>query len=215
VVHPDDKRYQHLVGKKAMLPLPVDGREVSVEIATHPSVKSEFGSGILMVCSFGDQNDVAVFRELGLAPFQAIDLDGCMTSIAGPFAGMKVKEARDAAIEYLETNGKIDQMVEKEQEVPVSERGKNPVEIILLKEWYVRQTHIQDRISELAEEIEFHPPRNKQFLQDWMLMMEQKSSYHLLEPMSSHGVKTHLREAKYWIGKQGKSSVISMTSKMV
>ena len=168
VVHPDDKRYQHLVGKKAMLPLPVDGREVSVEISTHPSVKSDFGSGILMVCSFGDQNDVAVFRELGLSPFQAIDLDGCMTSIAGPFSGMKVKEARDAAIEYLEANGKIDQMVEKEQEVPVSERGKNPVEIILLKEWYVRQTHIQDRISELAEDIEFHPPRNKQFLQDWM-----------------------------------------------
>ena len=168
VVHPDDKRYQHLVGKKAMLPLPVEGREISVEIATHPSVKSDFGSGILMVCSFGDQNDVTVFRELGLAPFQAIDLDGCMTSIAGPFTGMKVKEARDAAVEYLEANGKIDQMVEKEQEVPVSERGKNPVEIILLKEWYVRQTHIQDRISELAEDIEFHPPRNKQFLQDWM-----------------------------------------------
>lgn len=168
VVHPDDKRYQHLVGKKAMLPLPVDGREVSVKIATHPSVKSDFGSGILMVCSFGDQNDVTVFRELGLAPFQAIDLDGCMTSIAGPFTGMKVKEARDAAIEYLEANGKIDQIVEKEQEVPVSERGKNPVEIILLKEWYVRQTHIQDRISELAEDIEFHPPRNKQFLLDWM-----------------------------------------------
>ena len=168
VVHPDDKRYQHLVGKKAMLPIPVDGREISVEIATHPSVKSEFGSGILMVCSFGDQNDVAVFRELGLTPFQAIDLEGCMTSIAGPFATMKVAEARKAVIEYLEAENKIHQIVEKEQEVPVSERGKNPVEIILLKEWYVRQTQMQDRIGELAEDIEFHPPRNKQFLLDWM-----------------------------------------------
>ena len=168
VVHPDDKRYKHLVGKKAMLPLPVEGREISVEILTHPSVKSEFGSGILMVCSFGDQNDVAVFRELGLTPFQAIDLEGCMTKIAGPFAGMKVAEARKSVIEYLESESKIHQIVEKEQEVPVSERGKNPVEIILLKEWYVRQTHIQDRIGELANEIEFHPPRNKQFLLDWM-----------------------------------------------
>ena len=168
VVHPDDERYQHLIGKKAMLPIPVEGREISVEIATHPSVKSEFGSGILMVCSFGDQNDVAVFRELGLTPFQAIDLDGCMTDIAGPFASMKVSEARKAVIEYLESEDKIHQIVEKEQEVPVSERGKNPVEIILLKEWYVRQTHMQDRISELSEEIEFHPPRNKQFLLDWM-----------------------------------------------
>ena len=168
VVHPDDKRYEHLIGKKAMLPIPVEGREISVEIATHPSVKSDFGSGILMVCSFGDQNDVAVFRELGLTPFQAIDLDGCMTEIAGPFASMKVFEARKAVIEYLENEGKVHQIVEKEQEVPVSERGKNPVEIILLKEWYVRQTHMQDRIAELAEEIEFHPPRNKQFLLDWM-----------------------------------------------
>ena len=168
VVHPDDKRYEHLIGKKAMLPIPVEGREISVEIATHPSVKSDFGSGILMVCSFGDQNDVAVFRELGLTPFQAIDLDGCMTGIAGPFASMKVFEARKAVIEYLENEGKVHQIVEKEQEVPVSERGKNPVEIILLKEWYVRQTHMQDRIAELAEEIEFHPPRNKQFLLDWM-----------------------------------------------
>jgi valyl-tRNA synthetase len=168
VVHPDDKRYQHLIGKKAMLPIPVNGREISVEIATHPSVKSEFGSGILMVCSFGDQNDVAVFRELGLTPFQAIDLEGCMTDIAGPFATMKVAEARKSVIEYLESEDKIHQIIEKEQEVPVSERGKNPVEIILLKEWYVRQTHMQDRIGELAENIEFHPPRNKQFLLDWM-----------------------------------------------
>tara|TARA_B100001564_G_scaffold360064_1_gene385333 strand:- start:1190 stop:3658 length:2469 start_codon:yes stop_codon:yes gene_type:complete len=168
VVHPDDERYKHLIGEKAILPLPVEGREISVKISTHPSVKSEFGSGILMVCSFGDQNDVAVFRELGLNPFQAIDLEGCMTSIAGPFAGMKVADARKSVIEYLENEGKIHQIVEKEQEVPVSERGKNPVEIILLKEWYVRQTHMQDRIRELAEDIDFHPPRNKQFLLDWM-----------------------------------------------
>ncbi len=168
VVHPDDTRYQHLISKKAILPLPVEGRSKTVEIATHPSVKSEFGSGILMVCSFGDQNDVSVFRELGLNPFQAIDLEGCMTEIAGPFAGLKVSEARKQVIDHLESENKIFQIVEKEQEVPVSERGKNPVEIILLKEWYVRQTHIQDRIRELTDEIDFHPPRNKQFLLDWM-----------------------------------------------
>ena len=168
VVHPDDKRYAHLIGKKAMLPIPVEGREISVEISTHPSVKSEFGSGILMVCSFGDQNDVAVFRELGLSPFQAIDLDGCMTEIAGPYAGMKVSEARKSVIEYLEGENKIHQIVEKEQEVPVSERGKNPVEIILLKEWYVRQTHVIDRLSEITGQCNFVPERNKQFLFDWM-----------------------------------------------
>lgn len=168
VVHPDDERYAHLVGQRIKLPMPVNGRETSVEIQTHPSVKSDFGSGVLMVCSFGDQNDVAVFRELGLTPFQAINLEGRMTDLAGPFAGQTVLEARKAAIEHLEEQGKLVNVVEREQEIPVSERGKNPVEIILLKEWYVRQTHAQDRIREHAEAIEFHPKRNKQFLLDWM-----------------------------------------------
>ena len=168
VVHPDDERYQHLVGQKIKLPLPVSGRDNYVEIKTHPSVKSEFGSGVLMVCSFGDQNDVAVFRELGLTPFQAINLDGCMTELAGQWSGLPVIEARKAVIEYLDSNDQIDKIEEREQEVPVSERGKNPVEIILLKEWYVRQTHIQDRMRELIEDITFHPVRNRQFLLDWM-----------------------------------------------
>ena len=121
-----------------------------------------------MVCSFGDQNDVAVFRELALAPFQAIDLDGNMTEVAGPLSGMKVIDARKAAIERLDSDGRLVQAVEREQDIPVSERGKNPVEIILLKEWYVRQTHIQDRMREHIESITFHPVRNRQFLLDWM-----------------------------------------------
>ncbi len=168
VVHPDDQRYQHLVGKQIVLPVETNGRSKSVEITTHPSVKSDFGSGVLMVCSFGDQNDVSVFRELGLSPFQAIDLEGNMTNISGPYVGMKVKEAREKAIEDLTSADRIINIIEKEQDVPVSERGKNPVEIILLKEWYVRQTHIQERMRELIEDMEFHPIRNKQFLLDWM-----------------------------------------------
>ena len=168
VVHPDDERYAHLVGQTIHLPLETNGRNTTVSIQQHPSVKSEFGTGVLMVCSFGDQNDVAVFRELGIAPFQAIDLDGAMTDVAGPLAGLKVLEARTKAIELLEANGRLVQTVEREQEIPVSERGKNPVEIILLKEWYVKQTHIQDRMREHVANIEFHPPRNRQFLLDWM-----------------------------------------------
>jgi len=168
LVHPDDSRYQHLVGKSLDLPLPTTGRSKTVEIKAHPSVNMEFGSGVLMVCSFGDQNDVAVFRELGLTPFQAIDLEGRITELGDSLSGMPVLDARKKAIEILESKDKIEDLVEREQEIPVSERGKNPIEIILLKEWYVRQTHIQDRMKELSDEINFVPSRNKQFLLDWM-----------------------------------------------
>jgi len=168
IVHPDDNRYQHLVGKNLELPIDTSNRLSTVEVQAHPSVNMEFGSGVLMVCSFGDQNDVAVFRELGLPPFQAIDLDGNITEIGGPLAGMSVIDARTKAIEILEKADRIENIVERDQEIPISERGKNPIEIILLKEWYVRQTHIQDRMRELSDEINFVPPRNKQFLLDWM-----------------------------------------------
>ena len=47
-----------------------------------------------MVCSYGDQNDVSIFRELGMRPFPAIDLDGKMTSLSGPLSGLSVEDAR-------------------------------------------------------------------------------------------------------------------------
>jgi len=168
VVHPEDSRYSHLVGKKISLPLPVEGRDDYVEIMTHPSVKSDFGSGVLMICSFGDQNDVSVFRELGIDPFVAIDMEGRLTGISGPLMGMKAEEARKVAIEILSDIGRLESAIERTQEVPVSERGGNPVEIILLKEWYVRQTHILDRMKELSDQSAFIPERNRQFLHDWM-----------------------------------------------
>ena len=168
MVHPDDERYKDLIGKRVKLPLPVTGRPESVEIQTHPSVKADFGSGVLMVCSFGDQNDVSVFRELGLKPFQAIDLEGKMTEVSGPLHGLNVLDARKLAISILEDSGKLSSKENRLQDIPVSERGSNPVEIILLKEWYVKQTHVIDRLFDLSSNCNFIPERNRQFLHDWM-----------------------------------------------
>ena len=168
MVHPDDSRYSHLIGKRALLPLPVAERDVSVEIMPHHSVKMEFGSGILMVCSYGDQNDVAIFRELGLRPFVAIDLNGEMTQISGPLSGLKVSDARIEATKILDESGSLESFEERVQEIPVSERGGNPIEIILLKEWYVRQTHVLERLVELSKSSRFIPERNRQYLHDWV-----------------------------------------------
>ena len=168
VVHPDDSRYTNYVGKTVRLPISVSGRTKEVEIKSHHSVKAEFGSGVLMVCSFGDQNDVSIFREFGLDPYVAIDLNGRMTGVSGPLSGLTVEEARFEAISILNKSGSLKSVEEKEQDVPVSERGRNPIEIILLKEWYVRQTHIQDRLRELSKQSNFLPERNRQLLHDWM-----------------------------------------------
>lgn len=168
VVHPNDSRYSHLIGKKLKLPMQTNAREKYVEIQTHHSVKMEFGTGVLMVCSFGDQNDVSIFRELKLNPYMAINLDGKMTHIAGKLEGLSVIDARDLAIKILDSHNKLESIVDHTQEIPVSERGNNPIEIILLKEWYVRQTHIQNKLLELSNKCNFIPKKNKQYLHDWM-----------------------------------------------
>ena len=79
-----------------------------------------------------------------------------------------VLDARKLAISILEDTGKLSSKQNRLQDIPVSERGSNPVEIILLKEWYVKQTHVIDRLSELSENCNFIPERNRQFLHDWM-----------------------------------------------
>jgi valyl-tRNA synthetase len=169
LVHPDHPPTKHLIGKTAVLPLARrDNLPKEVPIRAHPYVKTDFGSGIMMVCSYGDQADVQMFRELKLEPIAAIGLDGRMTDAAGEYAGLKVEEARKKIIEALEAAGKMagHQMVA--QKFPVSERSKAAVELVLLREWYVKQTHCQDDLRRLAGEMEFHPDKHRQLLLDWI-----------------------------------------------
>ena len=99
IVNPEDQRYTQYIGKKVIVPI----TNAEVELRIHHSAKQEFGSGAVMVCSYGDQNDVALFRELELEEIVAIGLDGRMTEVAGEYAGLKPKQARTKIIEDLES----------------------------------------------------------------------------------------------------------------
>lgn len=169
LVHPDNEATKHLIGKHAVLPAGVHGRmDTVVPIVAHPHVKIEFGSGIMMVCSYGDQADVGLFRELKLEAIAAIGMDGKMTPVAGPLTGLKVEEARKKAIELLEASGLMAGHKETDQKFPKSERSGAAVELILLKEWYVKQTHCTDDLRRIAHEMEFHPAKHRQLLLDWI-----------------------------------------------
>ncbi|HSD05584.1 MAG TPA: valine--tRNA ligase, partial [Nitrosopumilaceae archaeon] len=164
IVNPDDERYTEFVGKKAVIPLV--NREV--EIKTHPSAEKEFGSGTVMVCSYGDQNDVALFRELKLQEIVAIGKDGRMTEVAGAYAGLKVKQAREKIIEDLQNQGFVDKVDNINHRTPVSERSKIPIEIIPMEEYYVKQKDSVDKIREIGSKIDFHPSMHKQILMNWL-----------------------------------------------
>ncbi len=165
IVNPEDERYTQYIGKEVIVPI----TSAEVKLQTHHSAQQEFGSGAVMVCSYGDQNDVALFRELGLEEAVAIGLDGRMTKAAGEqYTGLKPKQARTKIIEDLQTQGFVEKIEDIVHRTPVSERSRIPIEIIPMEEYYLKQKDAVKTIKRLGEEITFHPAMHKQILMNWL-----------------------------------------------
>jgi len=164
IVNPEDERYAKYIGKKVIVPI----TNAEVELKTHHSAHQDFGSGAVMVCSYGDQNDVALFRELELEEIVAIGLDGKMTEAAGDYVGLKPKQARAKIIEDLENKGLIEKIEDIIHRTPVSERSKNPIEIIPMEEYYLKQKESIEKMKKLGQEITFYPAMHKQILMNWL-----------------------------------------------
>ncbi len=164
VYNPKDSRYKGLAGRKAIAPL--FGHEVV--ILEHPSVDMNFGTGLEMVCSYGDEDDVRLFRELGLKPKVIVDERGVMTSEAGFLAGLPVEEARKRVAEELERNGLLVKKERIRHTVPVCWRCKTPLQIINRRELFLRQLDYKDRLKELISTIKFAPEFHKRKLIDWI-----------------------------------------------
>jgi valyl-tRNA synthetase len=164
IVNPQDERYKELQGKTAILPL--FSREVP--IMPHRSVKPEFGSGAVMVCSYGDQNDVNLFRELRLQEIVAFNENGLTTLEAGPYSNLNAQKARTRIIENLKKAG----VVEKEENIlhrtPLCERSMNPIEIIPLQDYYLKQLEYIPQLKKLAMQLNFHPLMHRQILLNWL-----------------------------------------------
>ncbi len=164
VYNPSDERYTKLEGLHAINPL--YGHEMI--ITHHPGVDPKFGTGLVMVCSYGDQADVRMFRELGLEPTVIIDRDGRLTSEAGELAGLDVESARLKAVELLEEKGLLVKKEKIVHSVPVCWRCKTPIQIIHAREWFLKQLDYLDRIREIALEIGFKPEMHRKKLLDWI-----------------------------------------------
>ena len=103
LVNPEDSRYVKYHGLHAEVPI----YSRWVKIKPHPTVRPEFGSGVVMVCSYGDYTDVLLFREMKLKEIIAINEEGRMSANARRYAGLRVEEARTKIVEDLMKNGLV------------------------------------------------------------------------------------------------------------
>jgi len=162
--HPDDERYADLVGGEAVVPL-FDHR---VPVKADREVDPEYGTGLMMVCTFGDGEDVERWKRDGLELRISIGPSGRMTAAAGAYEGLTPDEARKRILADLEEAGRLRGADLVDQRVSVSERSGTPVEFHLAPQWFVKVLDLRDEMLARSAELRWHPEWMKVRLDQWI-----------------------------------------------
>ncbi len=170
VAHPDDQRYRGLFGKQVRTPL----FAVAVPVVAHPLADPEKGSGIAMICTFGDTTDVVWWRELRLPTRTVVQRDGRLQPAVPPwlagkgaqlwaeFAGKTTTQARRKIVELLSSSGEL-----AEPPRPIThavrffEKGDRPLEVVSSRQWYIRNgahdPDLRQCLLERGRALAWHP----------------------------------------------------------
>ncbi|WOF24583.1 valine--tRNA ligase [Microbacterium betulae] len=182
VAHPDDERYQpHF---HSTVTTPVFG--VEVPVLPHPLAQPDKGSGIAMICTFGDVTDVVWWRELDLPNRTIIGKDGrvvaeapeAIASDAGKaafaeLAGKTVFSAKKRMVELLEESGELESVSAPfTHPVKFFEKGDRPLEIVSTRQWYIRNgardAELRTTLVELGQRIDWHPEFMRVRYENWV-----------------------------------------------
>ncbi len=166
-VHPDDKRYQDLIGKTVILPLV--GREIP--IVSDYYVDREFGTGVVKITPAHDPNDFEVGNRHDLIRLNVMNEDGTMNDKAGKYAGMDRFEARKEIVKDLENGGYMVRIEKIVHSVGHSERTGVIVEPRLSTQWFVKMKPLAEQAitnQQTPDAVHFYPTRFNQTFTQWM-----------------------------------------------
>ena len=185
LAHPDDERQRELVGREVLTPL----FGTRVPVLTHPLVEPDKGTGLVMVCTFGDLTDVVWWRELGLAVRSVLGPDGRLAEVPWGAPGMGVRGPRAARARATascragRSTRRADgssscwrsRATSSASPTPVTravkffEKGERPVEIVTSRQWFIRTLEHRDAAARSAgASCEWHPPYMRARFEDWV-----------------------------------------------
>jgi valyl-tRNA synthetase len=178
VAHPDDARYQPLFGRTVRTPV----FDVEVPVKAHHLAEPDKGSGIAMICTFGDLNDVTWWRELQLDTRPVLGRDGRLLPDApdgvdaaaySRLAGKTVFSAREEMVAMLRETGAL-----KGDPKPIThpvkfyEKGDKPLEIVTTRQWYIRNggrdTDLREALLARGRELQWYPPHMRVRYENWV-----------------------------------------------
>ncbi len=167
-VHPNDERAPWLVDQ--ILVVPVFNKEV--KIVEDEAVDPNFGSGIVMICTIGDKEDLNWVFKYKLPIEMSIDEEGCMTDICGIYKGMKIVDARKKIIEDLKNDDLLLKSEPLDQNVGACWRCKTPVEYVNAEQWFLKTTNFKKMVLEKSDEMAWYPEFMKIRLEEWVNSLE-------------------------------------------
>ena len=168
VIHPEDERYTHLLGKYVEVPL----SHQKVKIIADEEVDPEFGTGAVMICTFGDKTDVSWVQKYDLEVIDVIDDSGTLTAAAGRYEGMDLQTCKKQTIEDLDSEGYLLKKEQVDQNVGQCWRCKTPVEILLKEQWFVAVRDLIEKTKVAANEMNWVPEHMKSRMINWADSME-------------------------------------------
>jgi valyl-tRNA synthetase len=178
VAHPDDERYQPLFGTLVRTPL----YDAEVPILAHELAQPDKGTGIAMICTFGDTTDVTWWRELHLEVRAIIGRDGRIlpeppdgvdATAYASISGLTVKQAQTAVVKQLaEAGALLGQPRPIQHPVKFYERGERPLEIVTSRQWYIRnggrEADLRAALVARGSELTWHPTHMQHRYTNWV-----------------------------------------------
>jgi valyl-tRNA synthetase len=184
VAHPEDERYRSLFGTEVTTPL----FGVRVPVRAHALADPEKGTGIAMICTFGDVTDVTWWRELALPVRAIVQPDGTLVkgAIFGRdgvwasqdpaaaneayqrIAGLSTTKARAAIVELLRASGDlVGEARPIQHSVKFYEKGDRPLEIVTSRQWFIKTIEFREALLERGRELQWHPPYMQARYENW------------------------------------------------
>jgi valyl-tRNA synthetase len=162
-INPADTRFNKYIGKRIVVPLV--SRLVSV--IPDEGVDPSFGTGVVMICTYGDKEDVKTVIKQKLPVIMLLTESGRINENGGRYAGLTITKAREAIVHDIAAAGLLEKTERITQEIGVCDRCKSHVEILERKQWFMKTRILTDSVEKAANEVVWYPDYMKTRLIDW------------------------------------------------
>ncbi|MFH1431585.1 MAG: valine--tRNA ligase, partial [Nanoarchaeota archaeon] len=163
-VNPNDSRFKDLIGKELIVPI----FNFPVRVMTDEKVDKDFGTGVVMVCTFGDNTDIEWWKKHCLELKNLLNPDGTLKEIAGKYKGMKIEEAKEKIIQELKKQGRLKKQEPLKQTVGSCWRCSSPVEYITAKQWFIKTLEHKKDLIKRGKQVKWYPDFMRVRYENWV-----------------------------------------------